>query len=155
LCVFRSLAAGHLVCPGDVVQVYLEHAETPEGDMLVSGQQAAVKKRVSAVWHELEQAMRSGKPVKGRVLNSITGGYAVGVGGLVCFVANACITPGVARRIGELREYRVVKMVPERNNVVLEDYRYSVQNQTRAMQRHQAALARKKDINIGGGGISR
>ena len=50
---------------GDVVQVYLEHEETPEGDMLVSGQQAAKERRFQAVWKELRDRMQGGQGVKG------------------------------------------------------------------------------------------
>ena len=111
------------VRPGDTVQVFLEHEETPEGDMLVSGQQAAVKRRVRAVWKELQDRLHDGQPVKGRVLNSLSGGYAVGVAGLVCFLPNRATTPATARRIGELQDFKVVQMNPARNNVVLTDWR--------------------------------
>lgn len=50
---------------GDIVQVFLESMETPEGDMLVSGQQAAQERRFRAVWKELEERMERKLPVKG------------------------------------------------------------------------------------------
>ncbi len=53
---------------GDVLQVFLEDEETPEGGMWVSGQQAASNRRFQAVWKELERAMQSGRPVKGKFL---------------------------------------------------------------------------------------
>lgn len=112
------------VRPGDVVQVYLEHEETPEGDMLVSGQQAAVRRRVRAVWRELQDRLRDGQPVKGRVLNSLSGGYAVGVAGLVCFLPNSATTRATARRIGQLQDFKVTGMNAARNNVVLADWRF-------------------------------
>lgn len=111
------------VLPGDVVQVFLEHEETPEGDMLVSGQQAAVRRRSRAVWRELLDRLRDGQPVKGRVLNSLGGGFAVGIGGLVCFLPNSAATRATTRRIGELQEFRVTQMNIARNNVVLADWR--------------------------------
>jgi len=99
----------------------LEHEESPEGDMLVSGQQAAVRKRVRTVWKELQTCMKEGKTVKGRVLNSVSGGFAVGVGGLVCFVPLSGMSSSTARHIGELQDFRVVQMTLSRSNVVLED----------------------------------
>ena len=111
------------IIPGDIVQVYLEHEETPEGDMLVSGQQAAVRRRVRAVWKELQDRMQDGRPVKGRVLNSLAGGYAVGVAGLVCFLPNRSTTKATSRRIGELQNFKVIQMNPARNNVVVYDWR--------------------------------
>jgi len=117
------------------VQVYLEHEETPEGDMLVSGQQAAVRRRVRAVWRELQQRLIDGRPVKGRILNSVPGGFAIGVGGLVCFASNRSMTKATARRIGELQDFKVVQMNPARNNVVLEDNRLHL-GLARATQGH-------------------
>ena len=111
------------ILPGDLVQVYMEYEETPEGDMLVSGQQAAVRRRVRAVWRELLDRLKDGKPVKGRVLNSLTGGFAVGVGGLVCFLPASAATRAATRRIGELQDFKVTNMNIARNNVVLADWR--------------------------------
>jgi hypothetical protein len=50
---------------GDAVQLYLQYEETPEGDMLVSGQQAAMQRRSQAVWKELEASKMAGVTVKG------------------------------------------------------------------------------------------
>ncbi len=52
---------------GDVVQVFLESVETPEGDMLVSGQQAAQERRFHALWKELQERMEQRKVVKGEL----------------------------------------------------------------------------------------
>jgi ribosomal protein S1 len=120
------------VRPGDVVQVYLEHEETPEGDMMVSGQQAAVKRRVKAVWKELAERQAAGKTVRGRVLNSVAGGYAVGVAGLVCFLPGSNCSRATGGRIGDLQEFRVVGMTRERNNVVLADVRADAELQRAA-----------------------
>lgn len=111
------------VRPGDVVQVYLEYEETPEGDMLVSGQQAAVQRRKQAVWKELEERAKTGKTVKGRVLNQLSGGYSVGVAGLICFLPTTRCGPGMAKRIGDLQEFKIMKMSPTKNNVILADPR--------------------------------
>ena len=50
---------------GDIVQVFLESVETPEGDMLVSGQQAAQERRFQAIWNELELRMKERGKVQG------------------------------------------------------------------------------------------
>jgi len=122
------------ILAGDTVQVYLEHEETPEGDMLVSGQQAAVKKRVRAVWKELQDRLQDGKPVKGRVLNSVAGGYSVGVAGLVCFLPNSLATRATTRKIGELQDFKVSQMNASRTNVVLTDWRYTPNRQNNRNQ---------------------
>lgn len=58
---------------GDVVQVFLESVETPEGDMLVSGQQAAQERRFRALWKELEDAQQARRPVKGEARLGVGG----------------------------------------------------------------------------------
>jgi len=118
---------------GDTLQVFLESVETPEGEMLVTGQQAAVKKRTKAVWAELLERLKDGKPVKGRLLNSLSGGYSVGVAGLVCFLPNRNASRITTSRIGELADYRVIQMNASRSNVVLEDCRL----QQRRQGKHQ------------------
>lgn len=61
---FPTPPAGELR-EGDVVQVFLESVGTPEGDFLVSGVQAAVQRRMAAVWNELEERKARGELVKG------------------------------------------------------------------------------------------
>jgi hypothetical protein len=65
LCLARSFPAAGQLREGDVVQVYLETIGTPEGDFLVSGVQAAVQRRMAAVWKELEERKQRGELVKG------------------------------------------------------------------------------------------
>ena len=108
---------------GDTVQVFLESIETPEGDVLVRGQESAVARRTKAVWQELLERLKDGKPVKGRLLNSLAGGYSVGVAGIVCFLPNRNASKVTVSRIGELSEYRVIQMNASRSNVVLSDCR--------------------------------
>lgn len=111
------------VCVGDSVQVFLESVETPEGEMLVTGQESAVQRRTKAVWAELLERLKDGKPVKGRLLNSLAGGYSVGVAGIVCFLPNRNASKLTVSQIGELADYRVIQMNASRSNVVLEDCR--------------------------------
>lgn len=110
--------------PGDIVQVFLEYAETPDGSMLVSGRQAAVKQRIQAIWQELREYYEKGIAVKGRILNRVNGGYAVGVGGLVCFAPTKSVAPSTARQIGILQDFRIVQMKNKNMNVVLQDFHH-------------------------------
>lgn len=112
-----------LPAAGDTVQVFLESIETPEGNVLVRGQESAISRRTKAVWQELLERLKDGKPVKGRLLNSLAGGYSVGVAGIVCFLPNRNASKVTASRIGELSEYRVIQMNASRSNVVLSDCR--------------------------------
>jgi hypothetical protein len=122
-CVAGSLCCPGEVRPGDVVQIYLEYEETPEGDMMVSGQQAATQRRLRAVWKELVERAKAGRPVKGRILNQLTGGFAVGVAGLTCFLPATRCSPVMASKIGELQDFKIMAMSPAKNNVVLTDPR--------------------------------
>ena len=119
----RTSSAEASVYPGDTVQVFLESIETPEGDILIRGQETAVSRRGKAVWQELLERLKDGRPVKGRLLNSLAGGYSVGVAGIVCFLPNRNASKVTVSRIGELSEYRVIQMNASRSNVVLSDCR--------------------------------
>ncbi len=68
---------------GDVVQVFLESVETPEGDMFVSGQQAAQERRFRAVWKELEDRRAARKTVQGAGAGRVGGLVGGWVGGWV------------------------------------------------------------------------
>ena len=55
--------------------------------------------REDGVWREIKEHHRKGTHVKGRVLNPVNGGYAVGIAGLVCFLPiGAASVRGVQRR---------------------------------------------------------
>ncbi|KAL6777304.1 MRPS1 [Auxenochlorella protothecoides x Auxenochlorella symbiontica] len=116
-------ASPAVVLPGDVLQVYLEYVETPEGGPLVSGQAAAGQRRLASVWAELEARFREGRTVRGRVLNALHGGFAVGVGGLVAFLPAHAASWATQQRTGELREFRIRSMNAARRNVVVVDAR--------------------------------
>lgn len=67
-------------------QVYLESVGTPEGDFLVSGVQAAVQRRMAAVWNELEEKKARGEQVKGACVLPLPLGCAV----LRCCTHQSC-----------------------------------------------------------------
>lgn len=48
-----------------MVQVFLEAAGTPENDFLVSGMAGGSRRRLAAVWAELEDRKARGELVKG------------------------------------------------------------------------------------------
>ncbi|KAL4436072.1 hypothetical protein ABPG77_005520 [Micractinium sp. CCAP 211/92] len=106
---------------GDVVQVFLEDAGTPEGDFFVSGVQAAVQRRLAAVWNELEERKERGEMVKGRILNAVWSGYAVGVAGIVAFLPASQCTRPTARRIGYSQKFKILDVDRARGSLVLQD----------------------------------
>ncbi|KAL4422473.1 hypothetical protein ABPG75_008670 [Micractinium tetrahymenae] len=106
---------------GDVVQVFLEDAGTPENDFFVSGVQAAVKRRLVAVWDELQERQEKGELVKGRILNAVWAGYAVGVAGIVAFLPASQCTRPTARRIGYSQKFKILEIDRARGSLVLQD----------------------------------
>lgn len=74
------------VAVGDVVEARVTWMNNPlrELDLEVKGLAASKKKE--RAWRELLEARDSGKSVKGRILNAVNGGYAVGIAGLIAFL---------------------------------------------------------------------
>lgn len=74
------------VAVGDVVEAKVTWMNNPlrELDLEVKG--LAASKRKERVWRELLEARDGGKSVKGRILNAVNGGYAVGIAGLIAFL---------------------------------------------------------------------
>lgn len=74
------------VAVGDVVEAKVTWMNNPlrELDLEVKGLAAA--KRKERAWRELLEARDGGKSVKGRILNAVNGGYAVGIAGLIAFL---------------------------------------------------------------------
>ena len=106
---------------GDVLKFVVEETETPYGDMqLLSERQLAADKSVQ-VWNTIRQAMRQNESIMGRVLNSVPGGYCIGVAGLVAFCPFSAIAGSTARRIGVLQPFLVLRMEEDRQNIILYD----------------------------------
>ena len=76
-----------------------------------------------AIWEQLAEAHKAGIPVKGRVLNELRGGYAVGLSGLVAFCPFTRCSVLTASRIGILQPFKIDRMTEERRNIVVADYR--------------------------------
>ena len=74
------------VAVGDVVEARVTWMNNPlrELDLEVKG--LAASKRKERAWRELLEARDAGKAVRGRILNAVNGGYAVGIAGLIAFL---------------------------------------------------------------------
>ena len=73
--------------------------------------------RLSRTWAELKQCMRSRVSLRGRVLNPLNGGYAIGVGGYVAFMPHR--ESPLSVDIGALIPIRVLQMRESNTNVVV------------------------------------
>ncbi|GAX80649.1 hypothetical protein CEUSTIGMA_g8084.t1 [Chlamydomonas eustigma] len=106
---------------GDVISVKVESLFSPYGDMQVEAVQADEGLKISSLWRELATAHATKTPVSGRVLNACTGGYAVGIGGIVGLMPYGRFTLETASKIGVLQKFYVERVVEERRQLVVAD----------------------------------
>lgn len=107
---------------GDILHVKIDMLQTPFGDMQLSlGGKLTQEEQVDRVLEELKRAQISKKLVMGRILNPVNRGYAVGIGGLVCFCPITQCLWETAQRVGVLQPFTVSQMKMETRNVVIYD----------------------------------
>ena len=106
---------------GDVLHVTLETTETPFGDPAVSIDLPGGEDRHEQILKELQRAFDKGDEVMGRILNTMNGGYAVGVAGLVGFCPFRLCTLQTASRVGVLQPFIIHRFRLEPFNMILED----------------------------------
>lgn len=107
---------------GDILHVKIDMLSTPFGDMQLSlGGKLSQEEQVDRVLSELERAVISKKHIMGRILNSVNRGYAVGIGGLVCFCPITQCLFETAQRVGVLQPFIVAQIKLETRNVVIYD----------------------------------
>jgi ribosomal protein S1 len=87
---------------GDTINFVIEDLETPFGEMLLNVKKVSYDQKRRYVWEELKKHMQEQRPVMGRILNPVNRGYAVGIGGLVCFCPFSDCSPKAAARVGKL-----------------------------------------------------
>jgi hypothetical protein len=78
--------------------------------------------RSEGAWREILQHYSTGTHVKGRVLNAVNGGYAVGIAGLVAFLPNQCVRPfrgSPEPPAGELLPFKILGVTESIKNVIL------------------------------------
>lgn len=95
---------------GDQLRFRVDTIETPYGDLGLTAQKLETSIRRELVWKELLQAHKKNSIVSGRVLNPVERGYAIGIGGLVCFCPLVAISPYSAQKIGSLQPFKIHKM---------------------------------------------
>ncbi|CAL5219602.1 g1466 [Coccomyxa viridis] len=84
---------------GDVLKCVVEEVETAYGDVQLSTEREVASDEFQRVWDIIKQAMREIKPVMGRVLNTVPGGYCIGIAGVEGFCPFSSIAGPTARRI--------------------------------------------------------
>ena len=105
--------------PGDEIDVLLEAAEDPNGNLLLSREKA----KKLQIWDEINKAYQTGTPIKGRVLSSIKGGLTVDIGGVTAFLPGSQIdtkpVQNMSQLLGQVMEMKILKMNSGRGNIVL------------------------------------
>ena len=107
---------------GDRLELYVRYLQNPMGEMEVSGADRVRAARSEGAWREIVQHYKLGTHVKGRVLNAVNGGYAVGIAGLVAFLPNQCVRPfrgSPEPPAGELLPFKILGVTESIKNVIL------------------------------------
>ena len=74
------------VAIGDVVEARVKWMNNPMGELDLEVKGLRAERERESIWRELISARDSGSVVKGRLLNAVNGGYAVGIAGLIAFL---------------------------------------------------------------------
>lgn len=104
---------------GDEVEVALDLVEDGMGSTLLSREKA---KRLRA-WERLEEAYEKNEIVKGRITGKVRSGFTVEIGLLRAFLPGSLVDVRPVRDTSHLEgqelEFKVIKLDPKRNNIVL------------------------------------
>ena len=116
---FLDEAGNVTIHVGDEVQVALETVEDGFGETKLSREKA---KRAEA-WKELEKAHESEEVVEGLISGKVKGGFTVDVAGIRAFLPGSLVdvrpVRDTAHLEGKTLEFKVIKLDPKRNNVVV------------------------------------
>ncbi len=104
---------------GEDVEFLVKSLRSPFGEPFLIPRGAMAEAQKVLVWKELKAIMDRGGLVQGRVLNSINGGYAVGIAGYVGFLPGVRI-PSSGLTIGKLHPFRIAIMNFGNKNIVLQ-----------------------------------
>jgi small subunit ribosomal protein S1 len=103
---------------GDIIDVLIEKAEDREGNILISKEKAEFRQN----WDRIQSICNEGGTVQGKVKGVVKGGLIVNIG-VEAFVpaSQVDILPpkNLLVYVGNTYEFKVVKLNPERQNVVL------------------------------------
>ena len=132
--------------PGDELEVLLEAAEDPNGNLLLSREKA----KKMEVWDHLNQAYQTGAPVKGRVVSTTKGGLTVDVSGVTAFLPGSQIdvkpVHALHSLVGQVLEMKIIKMNSGRGNMVLSRRVLMEKDQDARRQQTLASLTEGKTV---------
>jgi len=118
---------------GDVVEVFVERMEDPNGEAVLSRDKA----RREEAWAELEKAFSKAERVNGVIFGRVKGGFIVDLSGAVAFLPGSQVDIRPVRDVtplmGTPQPFMILKMDRSRGNIVVS--RRSVLEETRAAER--------------------
>src|ERR671938_428233 len=104
---------------GDEVEVFLEHLEDQEGDVVLSKKKADFMR----VWEKIRVAHESDQPVEGTLVKKIKGGVVVNLMGVDAFLPGSQIAlrrvPNIDELLGQKYEFKIIKLNKRRRNIVV------------------------------------
>ena len=103
---------------GDLIDVLIERAEDKEGNVHLSKEKAEFQQN----WDRIQLICNEGGTVTGKVKGIVKGGLVINIGvEAFCPSSQVDVTPpkNLAIYVGNSYEFRVVKLNPDRQNVVL------------------------------------
>lgn len=104
---------------GSYIEVYVENIEDAEGMITLSKERASKIK----VWENLENALREGSPVEGRIIGKTKGGFSVDISGVTAFLPGSQVDIKPARDIesffGKPLTFKVLKLNNKLSNVIV------------------------------------
>jgi len=108
-----------LLKPGMDIEVFVENIEDSEGMITLSKERATKIK----VWDMLENALRSGSPVEGKIVGKTKGGFSVDISGVNAFLPGSQfdIKPpkDSDNLIGKRISFKVLKLNNKLSNVIV------------------------------------
>ena len=120
---------------GDQVEVYVDHYEDKDGNIVLSREKA----RREEVWQDLEKAMNANERVNGVIFGRVKGGFTVDLNGAIAFLPGSQIDIRPIRDITPLmgisQPFQILKMDKVRGNIVVS--RRVVLEETRAEARSE------------------
>lgn len=104
---------------GGVVEAYVENIEDAEGVVTLSKERATKIK----VWENLEQALRDGTPVEGKIIGKTKGGFSVDISRVQAFLPGSQVDIKPRKDsdnlVGKRMLFRVIKLNNKLSNVIV------------------------------------
>ena len=101
------------------------------------------------IWEELAESFATQSPVKGRFLNSIYGGYAIGVAGVVGLLPDQNCNKKSFRKIGSLQDFYVKELDFNTRTLILSDRDSWQRDQTRLHSGNRRCASPFLQANLG------